>query len=97
MKTETLKEFLDRGGKINKVNSNPITEDTKQVVKQSTKGVPTLLEYSDADLYYGTKPSKTKTSVKSIKAKIDISALPEELRKKFFNVEGQEEETESDE
>jgi hypothetical protein len=96
MKTETLEEFIARGGKITVVT--PDTQEVKQTLKQTSQGVPTFLSYDDVDLYYGDKKtSKKKTSVKSKETKIDISSLPEELRKKFFNVQEQEDDSEEQE
>jgi hypothetical protein len=96
MKTETLKEFLARGGKITVVEST--TEEVKQTLKQNNQGPPSILTYDDIDLYYGEKRvSKKRSPVKSNDSKIDINALPEELRKKFFNVEGQKEAEDEDE
>lgn len=96
MKTESLKEFLDRGGKITALAPYS-KEEVKQAVKQNNQGPPTILTYDDIDLYYGEqRASKKRSSVKSSKAKIDIDSLPEELRKKFFNVEEQQEDEDAE-
>ena len=96
MKTETLEEFIARGGKVTTITPN--SQETKQTLKQTNQGPPTFLSYDDVDLYYGDKKtSKKKSSVKSKEARIDIGSLPEELRKKFFNVEDQESDSEEQE
>jgi hypothetical protein len=84
-KTETIEEYLARGGKITKV---PAAEPKKQieVVKKTTAGEPAIiLTLEDASLYYGEqesgrKPKKPKSSGPTI----DISKLPPELRNKYI-------------
>jgi hypothetical protein len=95
-KTETVAEFLARGGVINKIpaNQSAIKGDN---VKSTTNGGPAnLLSMDEADLYYGEiKARKAKKKNASV---IDLSALPEALRKKYVDdvIHGDEEDSEED-
>jgi|GEM_PF-5612958 len=84
MKTESVAEFLARGGQITKV---PPKEEVikEQKLKSSSGGPVNLLTYDEAELYYSeSKASKgTKRKAKP-QAKLDINALPEALRKKVL-------------
>ena len=81
-KTETIAEFLARGGKINIV---PATQHVAKPdsIKSTTSGGPAIImTMDDADLYYGEiKAKKIKKSTNCI----DLSALPEALRKKYVD------------
>ena len=83
MKKETVAEFLARGGKITRVPTP--TPTTKLETIKSTKGggPATIVTMDEANLYHGeAKNSKAKKKVFST---IDISALPEALRKKYID------------
>lgn len=87
-KTETLEEFLARGGKITVVP--PVVRlDKEGTVKSTVSGPAVILSYSEADQLYGEKTTRKKT-VKVINVekitndpKIKMSLIPEELRKKL--------------
>lgn len=93
-KTETLAEYLARGGTIKVVPANA-RESQNEPVKQVQGGPAKILTYEEADLYLGEgKPRKVKPKPKST---LDLSALPEALRKKFLerykgDVDGEEQE-----
>jgi hypothetical protein len=92
MKRETVAEFLARGGVITKI---PIAEIKikPEAVKVSAGGPAILMSLDEADLYYGE--AKTRKNKKKVSQPlIDISVLPEELRKKFIDgaLNGQDEE-----
>jgi len=82
-KTETIAEFLARGGKITRVAA-PEPTTKPESIKSTTAGGPAVfLTLGEAELFYGErKPKKAK---KTKAAAIDLSALPEELRKKYVD------------
>lgn len=81
-KKETVEEFLARGGSIKKIPSNVETESPETIISRSAGGPVTILSMEDAELFYGKgKPLKPK---KSTQSRVDMSALPESLRKKFL-------------
>lgn len=95
-KTETIAEFLARGGTIARVSpSQDLSKNEK--VKPTNNGPVTIMSMDEADLYYGEfkeKKAKSKqpktngfSSVKEYK-----DALPEELRKKYHGDSEDEEE-----
>ena len=98
--TETLEQFLARGGKVNKVPAGVSTKNAAaakpETVKSSKGGGPAVIVSMDeADLYHGeTKARKAK---KKITPTIDISALPEELRKKYIDTVLNDQEKDEDE
>ena len=81
-KTETIAEFLARGGAITLVPANPPTVKADSIKSTSNGGPVTIMSMDEADLYYGEfkarKPKKPATA-------IDLSALPEALRKKYVD------------
>lgn len=99
MKTESIADFLARGGKITKVPANQPEQKPDSIKHGSNGGVAVLMTMDQADLFYGEKKeSKAKKPKKAIST-IDIHALPEELRKKYIDevidaAEGREEEDE---
>lgn len=83
MKTETLAEFLARGGSITKVAENPPVVKVDSIKSTSAGGPAVLMTLDQADLYYGEhKQRKAKAKAKPT---IDLSALPPELRKKYVD------------
>jgi hypothetical protein len=83
MRIETVAEFLARGGKITKVPPAEPTVKAESIKSSNAGGVVSIITMEDADLYHGEyKPKKAKKKAKSI---IDVSALPEELRKKYID------------
>lgn len=83
MKRETIAEFLARGGKITKV---PLMEikSKQDSLKASKSGPAILMSLEEADLYYGEQRARN-LKVKKKEQTIDISLLPEELRKKYID------------
>ena len=82
-KTETIAEFLARGGKITKVP--PQAHLAKEQVKSTNPGPAVIITMGEADLFYGEQKAGRKAVKKKAKATIDLSALPEELRRKFVD------------
>ena len=81
-KTETVAEFLSRGGKINLVSTGKTTSKIDSIKLATTGGPSTIMSMDEADLYYGEfKPRKARKIVSAI----DLSALPEALRKKYVD------------
>ena len=95
-KTESVAEFLARGGEIKRIPTQQATAKPEGVKSSSSGGPATIMTMDDADLYYGEfKPKKAKKKSTSI---IDISALPEALRKKYVDevISGSTEEEDSE-
>ena len=83
MKKETVAEFLARGGKITRVPTPTPTVKAETIKSTKGGGPAVFVSMEDADLYHGeAKKSKAK---KKVVSSIDISALPEELRKKYID------------
>lgn len=97
MKTETLAEFLARGGKITKVAPPEPTTKSESIKSTSNGGPAVIMTMDQADLYYGEH--KQRKSKAKPKPTIDLSALPPELRKKFVDdvINGAKEEDEESE
>lgn len=95
-KTETVQEFLARGGQINKVPTPP--QEHREVLQRKGNGVVTIMSMGEAELFYSE--SKAKPKVKQSKSStIDIGALPPELRVKFVDrlIKGTEDEEDEEE
>lgn len=84
-KTESIEEFLSRGGIITKIPRNESVRRAEIVKKTSAAGPATFLSLDEADLFFG-EPSKNKKpkKEKSPSSRIDINALPPALRAKFI-------------
>lgn len=83
MKKETIAEFLARGGTITRVPTQQTIIKPKSMQQASSTGPAVIMTMDDAGLYYGEyKPKKVK---KKNKNTVDMSALPEELRKKYID------------
>ena len=81
-KTETVAEFLARGGAITIVPANQPTAKIDSIKPNSNGGPATIMSMDEADLYYGEfKIRKAKKATSTI----DLSALPEALRKKYVD------------
>lgn len=81
-KTESIEEFLARGGTIKKLAAG---ESAKlPTTRRSAGGDPVvILSMEDAEIFYGEgKPKAKKKSTP--KAGIDLSQLPESLKSKFL-------------
>ena len=84
-KTETIEEFLARGGSIKKLPTVKVDQQPDVVKKVTTGGPVTIMSLEEADLFYGEarKGSKPKKAQPSLK--INLDALPEALKVKFIN------------
>lgn len=82
-KTETLEEFLARGGSVQ--FCPPKKEGaTPDVVRKTANGGPAvIMTLEEADLFYGEGKVRKKPSKPS--NNIDLSALPEALKNKFIS------------
>lgn len=86
MKKETVAEFLARGGIIKKIPTAAPSYKADNIKSTSNSGLATIVTMDEADLYHGeTKKSKVKKKISSSKSIVDMSALPEELRKKYID------------
>lgn len=94
-KTESIAEFLARGGKITQVPEGKTAAKAESVKSTSNGGPATIVTMDEADLYHGEK--KVKKAKKKVTSMLDISALPEELRKKYVDTLIQAETNEEDE
>jgi len=83
-KTESIQEFLARGGKITLCPTNIPEKKDKVNVRSTTAGPAVILSYEDADYYYGEKKEKPAKPQKASKApSINLDSLPEDFRKKL--------------
>ena len=84
MKSETIEEFLARGGQIKKIPPGESVSTVKAATVNSTNagGPAVLLTYGEADLFHGEARTRKTKKVKA-EPKIDFSALPEALRNKL--------------
>lgn len=89
-KTETIAEFLARGGKITRIPTPEPTTKTECIKSSSANGPAVFISYGEADLFYGEHKAK---KAKKAKPAFNVADLPEALRKKFVDevVNGQEE------
>jgi len=95
-KTETIAEFLARGGSIQIIPANQPTAKTDSIKSTTNGGPAVIMSMDEADLYYGEfKARKPKKAASTI----DLSALPEALRKKYVDevISASEEDEEEDE
>lgn len=82
-KTETVAQWLAKGNAIKRIPaSEPIVKADSIKSSTGSGGAATIMTMDDADLYYGeSKPKKAK----KLPSTIDLSALPEALRKKYVD------------
>ena len=95
-KTESVAEFLARGGKITIVPANQPTVKVDSIKSATNGGPAVIMSMDEADLYYGEfKAKKPKKKAPAI----DLSALPEALRKKYVDevISAESEESEDEE
>ena len=79
-KTETVEEFLARGGKITKIDNTQAQKQASVAVKVKNTGHDSIISSDDADLYYGDPSHKKVSKRKRKENKIDFNALPKELQ-----------------
>jgi hypothetical protein len=79
-KTETIQEFLARGGKIKVIPPN--YSDAKEAnVKSTVVGPAVLMSLEDADQFYGTKTVRKKKEKQVDLTKINVDNIPDDLKK----------------
>lgn len=87
LKTESLEQFLARGGKI-KVVQPKVPETTQTVFSSSKKNISAdTMTLWDAQIYFGEKegrPSSAKQPKNNKEASLNLDALPEELKKRLL-------------
>jgi hypothetical protein len=85
LKTESVEEFLARGGKINRLP--PVENVFQEILKTNSSGPASIMSLAEADLFFGeskvNRSTKQKTSTTT--SRIDLSSLPEALREKFLS------------
>jgi hypothetical protein len=83
-KTETVQEFLARGGKITKLPSNMENElSDGQVKKLAAQGPAKIITMDEADLFHGEK--SVRKGRKKQQPSLDIQVLPEPLKQKLLS------------
>jgi hypothetical protein len=88
-KTESLQEFLSRGGKINVVPpKRPETKDSN--VKSTVSNPVTILSYGDAENYYGQKTTRKRKVKKIDVTDLNMDVVPDDL-KKILGLDGKKE------
>jgi hypothetical protein len=99
-KTETVSDFLARGGKVTKFPEK-LREKSIDVIRKSVAGPAVLMTLDEAQFFFGEKSKNLKTKKVKQSLKIDLNALPPALRAMFVtklkeesDVEGYEEEIE---
>lgn len=83
-KTETIEEFLKRGGSIRRV-PEVTREPQVDVIRKTVSGLPTVfLSLEEADLFHGEARKSSKPKKQKPSSKIDLDALPPALKAKFI-------------
>jgi hypothetical protein len=79
-KTETMEEFIARGGEVTVVPSEEVQE-VNPVVRGSTGGLPVIMTLSDGAHFFGETRKKKKVPVtkEEFTDKVSNSALPEDI------------------
>lgn len=85
MKSETLEEFLARGGKIEVIPPVKVAEEKTIPVNLSIYDI-NFMDLEEGSLYYAEKSKNNKNAkpldkVKYDKEKINLSVLPDHLKK----------------
>lgn len=81
-KTESVAEFLARGGKIQIIPPQTVSIKSEHVRSQKSGGIASILTIDDHDLYHGEKKQSKKNAPKA--PTIDFNALPEALKQKYL-------------
>lgn len=82
-KTETIEEFLARGGRITFVPSN--VDNKKETVHSTVSSPVVIMSLDEAELFYSKGEKKVKATKKKQLPRLDINALPAHLKKKFVD------------
>lgn len=81
---ELIKEFLDNGGKIEKLP--PVEVDDKQVISSiSPSKVPELMTLAEGEQMFGKKQKRKKKKKEPDYSGIDMSLIPEHLHEFIKN------------
>lgn len=64
MKSETLDEFIARGGKIEKIPS--VEPETKDIIRKTTTGPATIHTLSEGELLFAEKSKRKKKKKKTV-------------------------------
>ena len=81
-KTESVAEFLARGGKITVVPPGESKSKDKVNVKSTVVGPANIMTYEDADHYYGEKKER-KSKKPAKEPNINLASLPEDFLRKL--------------
>lgn len=82
-KVESLEEFLARGGKVERVESEQLEEDAN-IMRPTIMGPPDLYTLDEAQHFFGVKKKKApKKNVKPDFSDIDRSVIPKGLQHIF--------------
>lgn len=92
-KTESMSEYIARGGKITKISTQEALTKNENV-KSMITGPASIMSMDEADLYYGEQ--KKRRANKKVNKTINIADLPEALRKKYVDEVINAEENEED-
>lgn len=84
-KTETIAEYLARGGSITKLAPGETAKQIDVTRTTNVGGPAVILSLEDADLFYGEARKNSKPKKAKAEPTIDINALPEALRTKYLN------------
>lgn len=82
-RTESVEEYLARGGRITKVESAKIETNNKNTTVRSTKvGPAVIMSFGEAELMFGEK-SKRKKKEKPVGnlSDVPLELIPDDLRK----------------
>lgn len=88
-KTETVEEFLARGGKV-VVLPPEEPEDNKHVVKPTAGGLPQLMTLADGEHFFGEtrKKKKKQVTTEEFKNKVSNMNLPADVVASLINSVG---------
>jgi len=81
-KTETVAEYLARGGKIQVVPPGESKSKDSVNVKSTVVGPANIMTYEDADRYYGEKKER-KSKKPAKEPNINLASLPEDFLRKL--------------
>lgn len=91
---ELIKEFLEKGGQIEKVDY--VEPVSKAIVGSTNKGPPNLMTLAEAEELYGIKQNREKKKKVPDYSGIDLSLIPEHLHKFITQPAQQENNNEGD-
>lgn len=89
MRKETIEEFLARGGKIQKIDPQPIPDSTT-IVKSTAKTPVKLQSLAEGAHFFAEKTKRTQPKKELDLTGIDMELLPDGLAE-IFQKEGKDE------